>query len=270
MSLPHAHSRTARPMLGGEAHGHASLHDDCEGHGPIGHLDPRTRLVAAGLFALMVVSRDQIWPLVLAVGLALAAALLARLRVLPTLRRMLAMDGFMVAAVALLPFTVPGDPAFSAFGLTGSGEGLHQAALILLKANAVVLMLLALVGSMNTIALGHALARLGLPCKLVQLFLFTVRYLDLLHREYARLRTAMKARAFTMGTNRHTWQSVGYLFGMLMVRSLERSDRILAAMRLRGFDGHFPCLEEPSRFGRPDGLFALASAASVVLMMSQG
>ncbi|MCR6630590.1 MAG: cobalt ECF transporter T component CbiQ [Magnetospirillum sp.] len=241
--------------------------EDDAGNGPVGRLDPRSRILAAMLFALLVVALNHPAALALAVVLAVAAALLARLEPAPTLRRMLALDGFMVLAVALLPFTVPGDALFSLAGLDASRQGVERAAVILLKANAVVLMVLALVGSMEAVALGHALRRLGAPDKLVHLFLFTVRYLDVLQREYLRLRIAMRARAFAMRSDRHTWRSVGYLFGMLMVRSIERSERIVAAMRCRGFDGRFPSLDEPTRFRLPDGVFALASLAGMVLLM---
>ncbi len=236
--------------------------------GLISRLDPRTRVLAAGIFALLAVSMSHLPTLGGAVALSVVAAILARLALRPTLRRLLALDGFMVLAVVMLPFTVPGDTLVSVAGLDASRQGLTQALVILLKANAVVLMVLALVGSLDTVALGQALARLGAPEKLVHLYLFTVRYLDVMHREYRRLRTAMRARAFAMRTDCHTWTSIGYLFGMLMVHSIERSERIVAAMRCRGFDGTFPALDEPTRFRRPDGMFALASLAGMVMLMT--
>ncbi|HLO75272.1 MAG TPA: cobalt ECF transporter T component CbiQ [Magnetospirillum sp.] len=267
MSGLHPHNGEAN-LLGDDCACHASLHATLERSGLISRLDPRTRILSAGTFALLVVSLNHLPTLGMAVALAVVAAILARLELRPTLRHMLALDGFMVLALVMLPFTVPGDTLISVYGLDASRQGLAQALAILFKANAVVLMVLALVGSMDTVALGQALGRLGTPEKLVHLYLFTVRYLDVLHREYRRLRTAMKARAFTMRSDRHTWRSVGYLFGMLMVHSVERSERIVAAMRCRGFDGSFPSMDEPTRFQRPDGLFALASLAGMVILMT--
>jgi cobalt/nickel transport system permease protein len=265
MSMVPPPSCEAPDLLGGEGD---SLHAERERHGPVGRLDPRSRVVAAVGFALAVVGLSHSGTLVLALVLAVGTAILARLDAGATLRRLLALDGFMVLALAMLPFTVPGDAVFGVAGWDASRQGLTQALAILLRANAVVLMVLALVGSMDTASLGHALGRLGAPDKLVHLFLFTVRYLDVLHREYARLRVAMRARAFTMGCGRHTWRSVGYLFGMLMIRSVERSERIVAAMRCRGFDGRFPSLQEPTRLRWPDGVFALASLAGMVLLLA--
>jgi len=263
----HPHTGAAC-LLDADCAAPASLHPPLERGGLIQCLDPRSRVLAAFSFALVVVGLTHLPTLAVAVALAVAAAVLARLEGGATLRRLLALEGFMVLALVMLPFTVPGDPLATVGGLEASRQGAVQALVILLKANAVVLMVLALVGSMDTVTLGQALRRLGAPEKLVQLYLFTVRYLDVLHREYRRLRTAMRARAFTMRSNRHTWTSIGYLFGMLMVRSIERSERIVAAMRCRGFDGTFPSLETPTRFQRPDGLFALASLAGMVMLMT--
>jgi cobalt/nickel transport system permease protein len=267
MSGLHPHNGEAN-LLGADCACHASLHATLERSGVVSRLDPRTRILAASVFALLTVSLNHLPTLGVAVALSVVTAILARLEVRPTLRHMLALDGFMVLALVMLPFTVAGDTVVSLYGLDASRQGMVQALVILFKANAVVLMVLALVGSMDTVALGQALRRLGTPEKLVHLYLFTVRYLDVLHREYRRLRTAMKARAFTMRSDRHTWTSIGYLFGMLMVHSVERSERIVAAMRCRGFDGTFPIMDEPSRFQRPDGVFALASLAGMVMLMT--
>lgn len=267
MSLLHPHNGESN-LLGGDCACHVTLHATLERSGLVSRLDPRSRVLAAGMFAVLVVGVNTLPTLGVAVALSMAAAVLARLEPGPTARRLLAMDGFMVLALVMLPFTVPGDTLISVGGLDASRQGLLQALVILFKANAVALMVLALVGSMDAVALGQALRRLGVSEKLVHLYLFTVRYLEVLHREYRRLRTAMRARAFAMRTDRHTWQSIGYLFGMLMVHSLERSERIVAAMRCRGFDGTFPTLGEPTRFQRPDGVFAVATLAGMVMLMT--
>jgi cobalt/nickel transport system permease protein len=213
------------------------------GHGPLLRLDPRLRLLTAAAFAVIVVAGRTPSMLITALALAVLLAAAARLPWGPTRRRLLAMDGFIIAMLILLPFTQPGEPVWQWGSLTASREGLQQAVTIALKANAVVLMLLTLVGTLPVTTLGHALHHLRVPAKLVHLLLFTVRYLEVLRQEYRRLRQAMRARAFVPRSDRHTWRSFGYLFGMLLVRSLERSERILAAMKCRGFQGHYYLLD---------------------------
>jgi len=170
----------------------------------------------------------------------------------------------------LLPFSVPGEAAFYLFGWPASWAGIAQAGAIALKANAIVLMLLALVGSMEPTALGHALVRLRVPELLVHLLLFTVRYIAVVDGEYRRQRRAMTMRAFRPGTNWHSLRSLGYLIGMLLVRALERSERILQAMKCRGFTGRLPLLSD-MRFRRHDALFtALLVPMLVGLLALEG
>ena len=220
-------------------------------------VDPRVRIVVASAFAIVVVALND--PGVLAVALACAAlaACAARLPLAPTLRRAAAMDAFIVVMLLMLPFTVAGTPILAIGPLTASREGLWQAIAIGLKANAIVLLLLALVGTMHPAVLGHALRRLGVPAVLIHLLFFTVRYVEVLGREVQRTRLAMKARAFRPRSDLHTWRSLGYLIGMLLVRSLERAERILAAMKCRGFDGRLHAVDAFAL--RPfDGVFAAA------------
>ena len=210
----------------------------------IDSLDSRLRVVAAFLFALVVVSSEQFVVLLVGLATALLLARLAKLNFKRTLRRVIAMDMFMIFLIIMLPFTTPGDALFSVAGLPASKEGLLHAFKIALKANAVVLCLLSVVGTMSATTLGYAMARLRVPDKLVHLLLFTVRYLDVIGQEYKRMRRAMQARAFVLRTDRHTWRSIGYLIGMLLVHSLERSERIADAMKCRGYNGRFYLMDE--------------------------
>ena len=63
----------------------------------------------------------------------------------------------------MLPFTTPGDPMFFAFGFPASRQGAVEALLIALKANSIVLMAMALLSSVEPVALGRAMAGLGAP-----------------------------------------------------------------------------------------------------------
>ena len=211
--------------------------------GWIADRDPRLRIAAACLFALVTVSLTHLPVALAALGLAVLLALGSGLGPRLLARRLLALEGFMLALLLTLPFSLPGEPWLAFGSVTASREGLEAALLILFKANAVVLALLALVGGLEPVRFGHALARLGAPQKLVHLLLLTVRQIHLLQREFTRLRQAMRARAFVPRSNRHTWNAYGYLMGMLLVRSVERARRVLAAMRCRGFHGRLYLLD---------------------------
>ncbi|MGD1038433.1 MAG: cobalt ECF transporter T component CbiQ [Roseiarcus sp.] len=230
-------------------------------------VDPRLRVITCFGFALLVVSMSRPMALIAALAVAVAAIAAARVELRPAWRAMAALDGSMILVIALLPFTMPGEPLVSVFGYPASSEGLWRAAQITLKSNAVVLMTLALLGSTELVDIGHALEKLRVPAKLVQLLLMTVRYIDVLGREYRRLRVAMTVRGFQMRCNVHTWRAMGYLFGMLFVRSLERAERISAAMRCRGFTGRFPTLSDMA-LARRDAVFAVIAVLAALAVGS--
>ncbi|MBF0623500.1 MAG: cobalt ECF transporter T component CbiQ [Magnetococcales bacterium] len=236
---------------------------------PEGHwlqrIDPRTRIVAAMAYAFLLVACRDLRVLGIGLGIGVGLMLAARLPLGPTLRRTLGVDLFIVMLLLLLPFTTPGQVWFQWGPLTATWDGLWRGVEIGLKAAGVILMLLVLVGTMDATRLGHGLHRLGVAPKLIHLLLFTVRYMGVLRREFLRLRQAMRARGFVPRSDLHTWTSYGYLFGMLLVRSLERSERVLDAMRCRGFDGRFHLLDS-LRLGQADWAFGTVFAAGLILL----
>lgn len=228
--------------------------------------DPRVRLVFSLAFACVVVSLNSLWVLSAALIGALLFLMSARLPKAETLKKVMAMDGFIVFLLIMLPFTTPGEEIFRLFDYPASREGFLLALEIMLTANAIVMTLLALVGTLEAPRLGHALERLCIPANLVHLLLFSVRYIDVLKQEYSRLRTAMKARCFQPRNSLHTYRSFGYLIGMLLVRSLERSERILEAMKCRGFQGKFYILGEMNFLPR-DWILSIAGTVYLTFLL---
>jgi cobalt/nickel transport system permease protein len=181
------------------------------------------------------------------------------------LKRLLPLQGLMLFLVVLLPLSTPGTTLWAVGPLAFSDKGLLLAATIVLKGNAIVLLLLVLLGSLDASTLGHALGHLYVPEKLTHLLLLTVRYLDVLQRESLRLRAAMRVRGFRPRVNLHTYRSYGYLVGMMLVRSFDRSERIAAAMKCRGFQGRFYLLDHFA-FSRSDAPFAVAASLLLLAM----
>lgn len=232
---------------------------------PLDRLDPRARIVAAAAFAVLVALARGWATLGLSAAAAVVLALLTGVHLLPALRRMAALGGVFILLAALVPWTVAGREWLRIGPLEYSREGLVLVTEMALKAAAIALALMVLVGTLDTARLGRSLGQLGMPDKLVQLFLFTIRYFDVLHGELLRLRAAMKVRGFRPRVDRHTYRSLGYLVGMLLVRSLDRSERILAAMKCRGFRGRFPRLDDRA-LTRYDGVFGVATAVLLAVL----
>lgn len=226
-------------------------------------LDPRAKIVAACGFAAVVAVTRDVWTLAPALGLAFGLVLWARLGPGPLLRRLLLVNGFVALLWLFLPFNYPGQPAFSIGPLTASREGLEFALALTLRTNAIVLATIALMGTTPVFDLVHALQHLHLPVKLVHLAFFCYRYIEVIQREYLRLRSAMRIRCFRPRTSLHTYTSYAYLVGMLLVRSYERSQRVYQAMLCRGFKGSFPVYRH-FHLERRDLLFLTFMAVAVL------
>jgi cobalt/nickel transport system permease protein len=233
----------------------------------IHRLDPRGRLIAALAFAILLAVCRR--PSACLVGLSVALVLwpLARLPFWATVKRFAAFNVFMLTLILLLPLGVDGRPMWQLGPLCYTWEGLERAATIAVRGNAIVLVYTALVSTMNPFVLGHALDHLFVPRKLTLLYCLTARYVGTLKQEYDRLRTAMRVRGFRSRTDLHTFRSLGHLVGMLMVRSFDRSDRVWAAMKCRGFRGTFWLLDH-FVFTRRDLVFAVVVAAALLIVGS--
>lgn len=206
---------------------------------PIHHIAPTVRVAAA--FALSLVTALAASPAVpvAALGLGSCFVLVARLPLGSVARRLLPLCLFLLILWGVLPFTGEG-PVLKALGpLTVKGDGLDLAFLISLKSFSILLILMALVSTMHTFDLGHALNALGMPVKLAFLIVMSARYIAVIEREYRKLRNAARMRGFQPDTSLHSYRTFAHMAAMLLVRSHLRAKRVYSAMVLRGFDGRF-------------------------------
>jgi len=236
-----------------------------EGGGALAGVDPRWRLGAVLSLAVVLYAAPSLAGPAAALGVAAGVAVLARVPPGRTLRRLAALNLFMAVVLVTIPLGVPGEPLWDLGGLAWSREGVARAGRIALQANAVMLAAFALLATLDPVRLGVALRGLGAPRQVVVLFFLLVRYIEVIHQEYHRLSDALALRCFRPRASRHTLKAFGYLVGQLLLRSLERADRILAAMRCRGFDGRFHLLAA-SVPGRGNLVFALGWAAALLVV----
>lgn len=237
-------------------------------HSFVADIDPRVRLVSGCVLSIILALArrfETAWA-----GLALAVILCAAAR-LPWAGlkiRLIGFNLFVLFLLLTLPWSMPGEALWTPGPGVYSRAGAEAAALIAVKGNAILLVISALISTIEVTALGHAMEHLRLPARLVHLFLFTVRYLEQMHREYLRLVRASRARAFTPRMDRHTYRTCAQWVGMLFIRGLDRSERVLAAMKARGYKGHFYLLQHFAAGPRDAvfGVVALALAVALVWM----
>ena len=227
---------------------------------PVTRLDPRVRLVAGFVISIMLAVVQHGEAAVMGLLTAMVCCWLARISWRGLWPRWVALNGLLLVLVGLLPWSVPGAALWVVGPWAYSWEGLQLAVVVTLKSNAILLVCAALISTINTASLAHALSHLHLPARLIQLLLFTIRYLELLQRERVRLWRAARARGFDARMNRHTYRTIAQLVGMLILRSLDRADRVLNAMRARGYRGRFYLLHHFA-FRRTD------LAGTIILML---
>jgi cobalt/nickel transport system permease protein len=236
----------------------------------IDRLDARLRVGAT--FAAVVTIILVRSPVVLAgfVPVAAVLALLSGLTLRDIARRLVHVEGFLVVLAILMPVTVPGPDLVVLGPIALSQTGVDRAILVLLRVNLCAVAILTLLAGLEPVRFGHALARLGMPEKLVHLLLFAARYVVLIRDEAARLHDAMRARAFRIRTSRHALRTVGHFMGQLLVRAFERAERVDEAMRCRAFVGRFALVAE-GRFGTADASFAagIVLGLALVIMMDR-
>jgi cobalt/nickel transport system permease protein len=147
--------------------------------------------------------------------------------------RLLLVVPFGLAAVILLPVA----SGMETWGL---------AVLMLMKLVLANLGLTFLMGTTPLPLFLRTLRRLKVPGPLVDMIGFTLRYVLVLADEAATMLTAQKARGLRAGswTNIRSYRRIGQLLGVLLERSLERSQRIHLSMMSRGYHPDRPAIPE--------------------------
>jgi len=241
------------------------LEEFAEGNSFLHRLDPRVKFITAMPFIFLIALMEGInGPLA---GLFISSLMiaLAGISVKKLLGRLIVVNTFVFLLWIFLPFSIPGEPILQIGSLEATREGFLYALSITLKANAIVLATIAILGTSGVFSLTHALVHIKVPDKLIHLFFFFYRYISVLHEEYTRLKNAMTIRCFRPKTSIHTYRSYAYLVGMLIVRSYERAQRIYKAMLCRGFNGNFKIISH-FRLKKTDMVFGILMSMITLIM----
>ncbi|MBQ7457428.1 MAG: cobalt ECF transporter T component CbiQ [Desulfovibrio sp.] len=206
---------------------------------PIDSLDPRIRVVLALLLSLETALLSHLQALLPLLLCALILLVIAKPAANDLVRRLCTVNVFIAFLWLFIPWTTPGTPAATLCGLEIHNEGLCLATLITIKANTIALFCLALISSMTTTTVGHALRSLHVSEQLVFLLLFAERSLALLRTEWRHLNEAATLRGFTPRFSLHTYKTLAALLAILLLRSVDHAKRSQEALMLRNFQGVF-------------------------------
>ncbi len=245
-------------------------------------LDARIKLVLTLAFilvtALLPVNAWAVYILLLA--LVWVWALVSMLGITFVLKRALAVLPFVLAALPL-PFSFPSEVVWqvdlSFFQFSIGQTGLERLIGVALKSWLSVQAAVLLAASTRLPDLLAALRALKTPRLLVAVIGLMWRYMFVLVDEAARLLRARQARSSDLpqegckSGGSLLWRAkvTGGMAGGLFLRSIERSERVYAAMLARGYDGSPRVLAQPALTGK-DWLFLMAGLLVLLLLLLLG
>lgn len=225
----------------------------------LSRLDPRALILATLAFILVVVSFHR-YAVAALLPLALFPLVLARLGDIDLTRvgtKVLLALPFALMIGLFNPFFDPA-PRLELPGLTISGGWLSLAS-ILIRTVLTVAAAMVLIGCIGMPRLCAALEQLGAPRVLTTQLLFMHRYILVLAGELGRMNLARELRSRASATM--PLAVYGSLLGHLLLRTLERAQRIHQAMLSRGFDGQMPAGRRHAWHWRDTAFLAACLAA---------
>jgi cobalt/nickel transport system permease protein len=229
----------------------------------IHRLDPRVKVLATLVFIVCVVSFGKYEVAALMPFFVYLAVLIAvgNLPVLYLVKRVLIVAPFAFLIGIFNPFL--DREVMIHLGSAGIAGGWVSFASIMLRFVLTVGAALILIASTGFNAVCMALDRMGIPRVFVIQLLFLYRYLFVLGDEASRMGRARSLRSFQgKGAGIRVF---GSLAGNLLLRTLDRAQRIHLAMLCRGFDGTIR-LSRPMSIGGKDVAFLVGWSAFFLIM----
>ena len=226
-------------------------------------LDPRCKIIATFVFIVSVVSSSKytLLPLIPFFSFPLFIIIISEIPLLPLFRKLAVMSLFAIFVGAANPF-LDREPLYTINNIHVSGGWVSFFSIIIkfILTGGAALLLLMTTG-LYDLCLG--LEKLRIPQIFVNQLLFLCRYLSLATEEGARLSTARNVRSF--GRKGKGIKSYSSIISVLLMRSIDRAERIYAAMKCRGFSGSINRIN-PLKWHLKETLFLLIWSTVFILL----
>jgi cobalt/nickel transport system permease protein len=229
---------------------------------PLHSWDPRIKIISISVLILSIVLLQDLRVAFLGLALAIILVFLSKIPfsfVFVHLRWVLF---FVLALFIIISLTVPGNLLVRLSFLSISREGFKLSLLISLRAISAALLIFPMIGTTRFNLTLKALQKIKIPDRIIQLLMFTYRYIFLFLDEEKRIFIGANSRGWVRKTNLSSLKTMGNLVGMLLVHSFERTERIRDAMVSRGYNGRLKILDEftlsPKDFIKASLIIALA------------
>ncbi len=241
--------------------GMLELEELASGDSAIHRLHPLAKLMVTAVFVVAVVSVERLdyaalsfyffFPALIVAFSGLPAGALLR-RVLPALPLVL---------LAGLSNVILEPSAFLRLGPVVVSKGFVSLVVLTEKAALTVLAVLLLMATTSAPKLFSGLRAIGVPKILLTVLMLSARYLTLLAGEAGRMMRAYRLRAPAAKGVR--MRDMGSFAGQLLLRSVDRAERVYRAMKLRGYSGDFPA-SGAGAMNTSSALYALCVSAAIL------
>lgn len=214
-------------------------------------LHPLVKLLTTVVYLAVVISfgRYDIGNILPFVFYPVIIFVIAELPIVPILKRLLLVEPFIIGIGILNPVF---DNCTIMLGGISISRGWVTFISIFIKCGLTVIATKLLIATTGMDKLAASLRMLRVPKIFVLQVLLTYRYISVLVEEVFRMQRAYSLRApGQRGIHRSVWGSFG---GQLILRTLERAQRVYQAMNLRGFKGEYN-IGTSKRIGLGDVLY---------------
>ena len=205
--------------------------------------DPRIKIIVLFVYCFIVVSLNTVSSSLVALVISFMAVVVSRLPLKRIIIRLRAMSGFLMMFLIILPLTSQQRPSESLLviaeieWLTFHSFGFFLALKVVLKACAVALMMEPIFATAPLSKTLYGLSRIGIPMPVCQMIILCHRYSHVFMNEMKRMYMGMRLRGLHNKAHITVFNTFGNFFGMLFVRSFDRTQRVYDAMICRGYDG---------------------------------
>ncbi|MDD3462745.1 MAG: energy-coupling factor transporter transmembrane component T [Sulfurospirillaceae bacterium] len=137
---------------------------------------------------------------------------------------------------------------------------------IFIRSNAIIMFALFAFGKSDYFEISYALQALRVPQKLASTFFFTAKFIFLAKEEYCELKKTMLTRNFHVKTTLFAYKIYANMLGILMLKCLDRAEKLQNTMALRDFKGKIYTSNIHLFNPKADIILFLICAISVALM----
>lgn len=204
---------------------------------PIHRWEPRTKLIGLTIFIFTIAFLSQIRLLLIALSIAGLLFIISKIP-LSFLLKSIRIPVFFIAIIGIiLIFFSSGATLFSIGPINIKKEGFEAAVTIGIRFFSIITLVIVLFGTTQFVSIMKALRSFGLSNILIDMAMFTYRYLFELLEQLEQMQLSMRLRGFNKNKFRNITK-IASLMGTLLIRSYEKSERVYNAMVIRGYGQH--------------------------------